>query len=133
MTTATTASRGWVFWAPRLLTMAYVAFLSLFALDVFGGNEGFWQTLLAFVIHMIPMFILVVVLVLAWRREWIGAVVFGIFALGYVLGPLAPPQVRRFEFSQRLLVDLTVAGPAFAIAVLFFAGWVRRLRGAEPA
>lgn len=130
---ATATDRGLLFWAPRLLTMVFIAFLSLFSLDVFGEGAGFWETALALTMHLVPVFILVAVLVLAWRREWIGAVLFGTAALGYVLGPLQPPPVRHFSFAARLTADLAIAGPAFLIAALFLAGWVRRRRGAESA
>ena len=70
----TSLSKRLLFWTPRALAIVFIAFLSLFALDVFGEGYGFWQTLLALVIHLIPTWILIALLILAWRWEWIGAV-----------------------------------------------------------
>ena len=49
--------------------MAFLAFLSLFTLDVFGPGRVSWETLPAFAAHMIPVFVLAGVLALAWRWE----------------------------------------------------------------
>ena len=69
----TALSKRVLFWTPRVLCIAFTAFLSLFALDVFSEGSGFWGTAAALAIHLIPTAIMVVVLVLAWRWEWIGA------------------------------------------------------------
>jgi hypothetical protein len=127
---ATATHRGFVFWAPRVLTIAFIAFLSIFALDVFGGHHGFWRTLFALTMHLIPNFVLIGILVLAWRREWIGAVLFAVLAAGYVLGPLQPWPVRHQPLPARLMTDLIIAGPGFVIAALFLLGWLRRRRDA---
>ncbi len=62
-----------LFWAPRALSIAFIAFLSLFALDVFGAGYGFWRTLLGLAIHLIPSFVLIGVLVLALGVDRRGA------------------------------------------------------------
>lgn len=111
-----------LFWAPRVLSIAFIAFLSLFALDVFDGSLGFWQTVLAFFIHLIPVFVLIAILVLAWRWEWIGAVLYaaaGLFYVVWVVSASRPPSVK-------LTWILTIAGPAFVIAGLFLANWLKR-------
>ena len=41
----------------------------MFALDVFDGRHSFWETILALLMHLIPVFVLILVLVIAWRRE----------------------------------------------------------------
>src|ERR1017187_5010202 len=61
----TSLYRRTLFWAPRVLSIAYIAFLSMFALDVFGEEHGFWRILLALTMHLIPTFVLIVALLLA--------------------------------------------------------------------
>jgi lysylphosphatidylglycerol synthetase-like protein (DUF2156 family) len=116
-----------VFWAPRLLTIAFLAFLSVFALDVFRPGLGFWRTLLAFLLHMMPVFVLAGVLALAWRWEWVGAVLFGAAGAAYMLFP--PPPVRRMPLPSKLITFAMIAGPALLIGALFLVGWLRRRRG----
>ena len=119
----TGVSKRLLFWTPRIISIVFIAFLSLFALDVFDGQQGFWQTMLAFVMHEIPALALLAVLVLAWRWEWVGAALYLIAGLLYIawvvsMGRPVPP-------GMRFVWILTIAGPAFLIAVLFWVNWRR--------
>ena len=117
-------SKRALFWTPRALSIAFIAFLSLFALDVFDEHLGFWQTALALTVHLIPMFALIAVLVLAWRWEWIGAALFAAAGLLYVTWLVF--MSRPVPPAMRLIWILFIAGPAFVIAGLFLANWLRR-------
>jgi hypothetical protein len=44
-------SRRALFCAPRALSIAFIAFISLFALGVFSEGHGFWRTLQALVVQ----------------------------------------------------------------------------------
>lgn len=115
-----------LFWAPRLLAIAFIAFISLFAFDVFEEQRGWTETLAALAMHLIPSFVLTAALLLAWKWEWIGTAVFGVIGLLYISWvttmsrPVPPPM--------RLLWILTIAGPAFLVAGLFLASWRARIR-----
>ena len=111
-----------LFWAPRAVCILFIAFLSLFALDVFLEGMGFWRTLAALIIHLIPSFVLAGILVLAWRWEWIGAVLFTAAGLIYVFTVLRNPLPPATKASWILVI----AGPAFGIGALFLANWVKR-------
>jgi hypothetical protein len=120
----TQLSKRALFWTPRALSILFIAFLSLFALDVFDGHLGFWQTALALTMHLIPSFVLIAALVLAWRWEWIGAALYGAAGLLYVWWVVS--MSRPVPPAMRLIWILTIAGPAFAIAGLFLANWLKR-------
>jgi len=118
----TQLSKRVLFWTPRVLSIAYIAFLSLFALDVFGEEHGFWKTLLALAIHLIPALILTLGLILAWRREWIGAALCAAAGMLYVI-MLLP---RRLPPAVKLNWILTIAAPAFFVATMFLINWLKR-------
>jgi len=65
-----------LFWTPRVLCLLFAVFLSLFALDVFNEGYGFWKTILALLVHLIPTWIVLAVLAISWRWEWAGAMLF---------------------------------------------------------
>ena len=111
-----------LFWAPRILTIAFIAFLSIFALDVFDEHLSFWPTALALLMHSLPSIVLIAALILAWRREWIGAVLYAAAGLLYVIWAAT---VSR-PVSPRLTWMLAIAGPAFVIAILFLLNWRKR-------
>jgi hypothetical protein len=113
-----------LFWTPRALSIAFVAFLSLFPLDVFDEHLGFWQTALALTMHLIPVFVLIAVLVLAWRWEWIGAALYAAAGLLYVTWVVS--MSRPVSPAMRLIWILSIAGPAFVIAGFFLANWLKR-------
>ncbi len=115
-------SRRVLFWAPRALSIAFIAFLGLFALDVFGAGYGFWKTLLALTMHLIPNFVLIAVVVLAWRWEWIGAT---LFAAAGVLHAILMWQ-RPFPPAMKLAQILPMEGMVFVIAALWLANWIKR-------
>jgi len=111
-----------LFWTPRVLSLLFALFVSLFALDVFGMGYGFWETVLALLIHLIPVYVLLIGLALAWRWEWIGALCFIGFALWYLAEAWG-----RFPLS----VYLMMAGAPFVVGVLWLLDWFYRaeLRG----
>jgi hypothetical protein len=117
-------SKRALFWTPRALSILFILFLSLFALDVFGEHLGFWRTALALAMHLIPSFVLIAVLALAWRWEWIGAALYGAAGLLYVIW--ASSMSITLPLAVRLNWILAIAGPAFVIAGLFLANWLKR-------
>ncbi len=118
----TAFSRTTLFWTPRVLAMAYIVFLSLFALDVFSEGYGFWKAIAALAIHLIPAFVLIVGLILAWRWEWIGAVLFAGAGGLYIAMVLR----LRMPAAAKLNWILTIAGPAFLVSAMFLANWWKR-------
>jgi hypothetical protein len=111
-----------LFLTPRVLSIAFIAFLSLFALAVFGEGHGSSLTLLALVIHLIPACVLTVLLILAWRREWIGAVSCAAAGILYVATVLPRPLPAAVKLNWILVI----AGPAFGIAGFFLLNWLKR-------
>jgi len=106
-----------LFWSPRVLTILFALFLSLFALDVFEEDRGFWGTALALFMHLIPTWIVLIVLALSWRCEWIGAVLFVALALIY-----AYFAVGRGHPEWTAIIS----GPLLLIAGLFLLNWLYR-------
>ena len=99
-----------VYWFPRILSIAFVLFLSLFALDVFGEYSG-WQTILAFLIHLLPSFILLAVILVAWRYDLVGAVAFLGFAVFYIF---------MVGFNRPWSWYVGISCPAAIVGILFF-------------
>ena len=72
-----------LFWLPRFLCIIAILFISLFALDAFEPDLTFWQQIGAFLIHLIPSFILIALLLIVWKWEYIGGIIFTILGLGF--------------------------------------------------
>jgi hypothetical protein len=109
-------------WTPRILGILFVLFTSIFALDIFEMRLGFWGTLLGLFMHLlVPTIALAIVVVLAWRREWVGVLGFGGWGIWYLA------STRGFDASVYVLI----AGIPLLIAMLFLTSWVfrKQIRG----
>ncbi len=109
-----------LYWTPRILCLLFAGFISLFALDVFEESHGFWQTTLALVMHLIPTAILLVLLAVSWRWEWLGAVAFPGLGLVYIM-----MFWGRFRWPTYALI----AGPLIVLGILFLVSWWGRKNG----
>ena len=72
-------------WIPRVLGVAMVLFLGMFASDAFQGDASIGDKVLDFLMHVIPAGLCLAVVMVAWKREAIGAVVFALLAGVYTL------------------------------------------------
>ena len=106
-----------LFWTPRVLMIIFIAFISLFALDSFEGDKNLIKKLLGFIIHLIPTFILILLLIISWRRELIGSLACFLLAVSYLIMTWG-----NFPLSTYLLIS----GPLFLVSVLFGLNWIKR-------
>jgi hypothetical protein len=87
------------FWLPRVLSILFIIFVSIFALDVFGQPQWF----MALLIHLIPSFILIILAIIAWKKELLGGLLFLIAGLAMLI------------FYHSVVIFL----PAFVIGTIF--------------
>lgn len=108
-----------LYWAPRILAVLFALLLSVFALDVLGEGYSFWEAVVGLLIHLAPTFLVILVLVIAWRWEWLGALLFFGLAAFYVIAFWAP---------ERWAAYLIISGPLALVGLLFLADWLVRVR-----
>lgn len=111
---------SWLYWSPRILTILFILFISMFALDIFGNNYSFWETVIGLFMHLIPSIVLTIFLIIAWKLEWVGAVGFFLFAIWYIV-----MTVRAFEWYM-IGWYFIIALPAVIIAILWWLNWVKK-------
>lgn len=106
-------------WSPRILGVIAILFISLFALDAFDHGESLGQQLLAFLMHLIPSFILLAVLLIAWKWEKIGGIIF--ILIGLITSPLVFAHNYRMNGSvwMSLLVISLITIPFIIVGLLF--------------
>src|SRR5687768_8736313 len=105
-------------WSPRILGILVSVFIGAFALDAFGEGKPFLPAIFEFVIHLIPAFVLLALVVASFRWEWIGGMAFVGLALVYAM------TMSR----GRLDWMLVISGPLAVVGVLFLWSWFRRRR-----
>ena len=109
----------YLYWIPRILSIIFILFLAMFSLDIFDGNYGFWGTILGLFMHNIPVFILLIVLIISWKHEIVGGIVFILAGIFYIITLLMNPKLEWYMLSWSLII----AGPAFIIGILFLLNW----------
>lgn len=65
-----------LFWLPRILAILFIGFLATSAFDVFEPGKPLLYMIGAFLIHLIPVFLLSAILFIAWKRGEIGGLLF---------------------------------------------------------
>lgn len=106
-------------WLPRIICILAILFVSLFAADAFEPGRTIWQQLADFLLHLIPSFILIAFLVVAWKWELIGGI--SLIVLGIVLSPLiySLNYHRTHSVNISLLIILTITFPFILAGILF--------------
>jgi hypothetical protein len=106
-------------WSPRILCIAAIIFISLFAGDSFTPGHTIWQQLGDFFMHLIPTFILIVILIIAWKWEFIGGLIFVAIGLGL------SPFVFRLNYNMNrsigmsIVIILCITIPFIIVGILF--------------
>ncbi len=114
-------------WLPRILCILAILFVSVFALDAFGPGLTIWQQLKAFFMHLTPSFILIGLLVVAWKWELTGGIIFTV--IGLVMSPvifLHNYRVNHYSIGQSMSVILMISFPFVVVGVLFIISHFRK-------
>lgn len=104
-----------LYWAPRILSILFILFISMFALDVFVEGSSITQILIGLFMHLIPSFVLIIFLLISCRYEIFGGIAFILAGITYMLMVIRSP----FEWYM-ISWSLIIAGPAFIVGILFF-------------
>ena len=98
-----------LYWSPRILAILAILFMMMFSLDCFEGEIK--ETMLCLVMHNIPAFIIILVLVIAWKWELIGGILFviaffaaGIFFKSFTNNPASLIVIAPFLLTGILFI-----------------------------
>jgi hypothetical protein len=104
-----------IHWAPRAAAILFIFFISLFSLDVFEMEGTLLEKLGGFLIHNIPSFGLLALLIIAWKRPAVGFVAFFAAAIFFAVF-----FIRDIQALPSLLL---LVAPILLVAFLFYADW----------
>lgn len=107
-----------IYWLPRVLSIAFVLFLSLFALDAFTEYTG-WELVLALFMHLLPSIVLLGTIAISWRHDLVGVIVFFSFAVFYI---------QMAGLNRPWTWYVFISGPSFVVAILFLLSWLQKRR-----
>ena len=98
-----------LYWTPRILVILFILFISMFAMDVFG-EYSFPLVLVALFMHLIPSFILIILLVVAWKWERVGGILFLVLFVVFTFW---------FDLYKHIISFLLIGLPVLIVGILF--------------
>jgi hypothetical protein len=110
-----------IYWTPRILSIIFILFLAMFSLDVFDMKLSFWETILGLFMHNIPVFILLAVLIISWKHEIVGGIVFILAGALYTIMMLINGLKNSFNWYAPIIAILVLL-----IGILFIINWFKR-------
>ena len=108
-----------IHWLPRVICILAMFFISLFAADSFSPELTFWQQITGFLMHLIPSFILTAILVVAWKWEFVGGIIFTVLGVG--LSPIIFMKNYNMNHSIEMSLGIifTITIPFVLVGILF--------------
>ena len=100
----------------RILALAAIAFISLFALDAFGPGKSLWTQIGDFIMHLIPSFVLLIIFIIALKRELIGGILYVAVAL------LNAPWIYKHNFAMNQSVGMSIGIVCMLLAPFLITG-----------
>lgn len=116
-------ARGILYWAPRILSILFIFYLTLFSLDVFQPGMSAKQIALGLLMHNVPSIIMIILLVIAWKKEIVGVATYfgvGLLYIGYVTFGVVN---SKLQWYLAITWIMAIAGPALIIGTLFLINW----------
>jgi len=118
-------------WLPRILCILAILFISLFAADAFEPGLTICQQLGAFFMHLIPSFILLALLIVAWKWELIGGIIFAIIGLLFtpIIFTMNYKMNESVWMSVGIIMSITI--PFVLVGILFITSHLLKKRNLE--
>jgi cytochrome b561 len=98
----------------------------MFALDSFSPGLTIWQQIGAFLIHLIPSCILVALLIVAWKWEYVGGIIFIVIGLGFSPVIFIHNYNMNHSVWMSLGIILAITVPFVIVGVLFIVSHIKK-------
>ena len=116
-----------IHWVPRVISILAILFVSLFAFDVFSPELTVWQQILALLMHLIPSFILLGLLIVAWKWERVGGIILTVIGLVFLVLVFNLNHHRnQFPVKQSIINASIICLPFVLAGVLFVVSYYRK-------
>lgn len=99
-----------IFWLGRGVVILLICFMVLLSFDVFSESNTALDIIIGFVMHNIPVFIIILLLMASWKRDTVGGIGFIIIGILFTI---------FFRTYQRLDTFLVISFPLLLAGCLF--------------
>jgi len=113
-----------IFWTPRILLILFILFLAIFSLDIFGNNYTFWETVVGLFMHNLPSLILLVILIISWKHDLIGGIIFMTLGTVCVIGTIVALAISSGGMINPMFIMGSIV--FLLIGILFLMSWQQK-------
>ena len=99
-------------WIPRIIGILLTLFIGMFALDAFDPRLTLLQQFMDFLVHLIPAYVVLATVLIGWKWDLAGCLVYLVLALFYAFWAYHHP-----------MWILGISMPLLVLSVLFFISW----------
>ena len=96
------------------LGVLYAVALLIFAADVFNHEQNIAQTFYDILLHLLPTAVVFIIVVVAYNRPLIGAIIYLVLGLIYIITGWA---------SMHWTAHVLIAGPLLLLSALYITAW----------
>ena len=100
--------------AATSLGVLYAVALLIFAADVFNHEQNIAQTFYDILLHLLPTAVVLFIVVVAYNRPLIGAIIYLVLGLMYIITGWA---------SMHWSAHVLIAGPLLLLSALYITAW----------
>ena len=100
--------------AATSLGVLYAVALLIFAADVFNHEQNIAQTFYDILLHLLPTAVVLFIVVVAYNRPLIGAIIYLVLGLMYIITGWA---------SMHWTAHVLIAGPLLLLSALYITAW----------
>jgi len=100
-----------LYWIPRILAILAILFMMMFSMDCFGEYASLEDKMTCFLMHNIPSLVCIIALVIAWKWEIAGGI---LFILVFIASGI---QFGSFTGNYASLI---IIGPFLMCGILLF-------------
>lgn len=100
--------------AATSLGVLYAVALLIFAADVFNHEQNIAQTFYDILLHLLPTAVVFIIVVVAYNRPLIGAIIYLVLGLMYIITGWA---------SMHWTAHVLIAGPLLLLSALCITAW----------
>jgi hypothetical protein len=112
-----------IHWIPRILCIMAILFIMMFSADCFDGQWKAKELMICLVMHNIPAFILTLILVIAWKWEFIGGIIFVLLGVGF--SPFI--YTHNYAMNQSVWISISIllltTFPFVLVGILFLVSY----------
>ncbi|HNX44613.1 MAG TPA: hypothetical protein PKI35_09275 [Bacteroidales bacterium] len=99
-------------WSARILSLLSILFILIMSFDCIGGDYSLKEQLICFVMHNIPTFTLIILIIIAWKWELAGGILFIVAAFA---GSILFKVFTGNAAALILIAPILIAGVLFVI------------------